>query len=488
MDKKKVISSLLYKFTERFSVKGIGFVISIILARLLAPDDFGRLAILNVFIGLSQTIVESGLGVALVQSREADDRDYSTVFYIGMALSALMVLALYFAAPLVAEFYDSPGLVLPLRVYSLSLFFGSFNSVQVAMIQRGLRFKEQLRCSLIATVISGSFGVILAYRGAGMWALIGYYSAQVAVYCLAMLLTLRWLPRSRFSKDSAKRLYGFGARMLAASLLTSLYNDVRPLIIGKKFSAGDLGYYDRGQQFSSIISLNIDAAVQSVMLPVFSKAQDETAQLRALVRRSVSVGTLLIFPAMLGMAAVAEPAVRLLLTDKWLPCVIFVRLLCLGEAQVPLTSTNLVVLKALGRSDVYMKQEILRRCLMLAVLLFTVFAFDSVVAIACGFVFSAWLDAFVTSIPLKKLIGYGFADQLRDVWRTGAAAVAMGLAVYALNLLALPLILKLLLQIVCGALVYALLCRALRCDGYMYVMGAVKKYLGRGRGNGGTNE
>ncbi len=481
IDKGKVISSLAYKFVERFSVKGIGFVISLILLRLLTPDDFGRVAILNVFISLSQTVVESGLGVALVQSREVDDRDYSTVFYIGMALSALMVLALYFAAPLVAEFYKSPVLVLPLRVYSLSLFFGSFNSIQVAIIQRGLRFKEQLRCSLVATLISGTLGVTLAFRGAGLWALIAYYFAQIVVYCLAMLTALRWLPRSRFSVDSARRLYGFGGRMLASALLNSIYNDVRPLIIGKKFSTGDLGYYDRGQQFSSIISLNIDAAVQSVMLPVFSKSQNDREQLRGLVRRSVSVGTLLIFPAMLGMAAVAEPMVRLLLTDKWLPSVIFVRVLCLAETQVPLTSTNLVVLKALGRSDVYMKQEILRRSLMLAVLLFTVFAFDSVPVIACGFAFSAWLDAFVTSMPLKKLIGYGFAEQLRDVWKTGVAAIVMGLTVYAMNLLALPLAVKLTLQVLCGAAVYVLACRALGSDGYMYVRAAVKSYLHRER-------
>ena len=474
MRRAKIVSSLIYKFIERFSVKGIGLIISFLLARLLAPELFGQLAILNVFITLSQTIIESGLSTALVQSREADDVDFSTVFYISMALAGLMVALLYFAAPLISAYYESPELTAPLRVYSLSLFFGAFNSIQVAKIQREMRFKQQMKCSLAATVISGALGVYLAYRGAGMWALVGYFFAQIAVYCAAMLIAMRWLPRSHFSMDSAKRLYGFGARMLASSLLTTLYNNLRPLIIGKRFSKAELGYYDRGQQLASVVSLNLDAALQSVMLPVYSENQGDPVRLREMVSRSVSLGTLIIFPVMLGMSAVAEPMVRLLLTDKWLPCVVFAELLCIGEAQVPLTSTNLVALKALGRSDIYMRQELLRRALMLVVLLVSVFCFDSLEAIAIGFVFSAWLDAGVTSLPLKRLLDYGLADELRDCWKAGLSAAVMFIAVRALGGLGLPLALGLLAQIVCGAAVYLGLCLLLRAEGLVYALKMLK--------------
>lgn len=478
MNKAKVISSLIYKFAERFSVKGIGFVISIVLARLLAPEYFGQIAIINVFVGLSQTFVEGGLNTALVQAKEADDRDFSTVFYICMIVAAVMVAVLFAASPYIAAYYQKPGIIMPLRFYSLSLFFGAFNSIQNAIIQRELRFKQQFKCSLAATLLSGALGIALAFMGAGIWALVGYYFAYAVISCIAMLIAVRWVPKSRFSPDSAKRLYGYGLRIFASSLLTSLYNDIRPLIIGKKFSDADLGYYDRGHQFSSIIAINIDNAVQSVMFPVFSSLQDEKERLVAAAKRAMGVNALFIFPAMFGMAAVAEPMTRLLLTDTWLPAVIFIQVLCIGEAQVPLTSTNLVVLKALGRSDIYMKQEIVRRVAMLIVLAVTVFGFKSTVAIACGFTFSAWLDAFITSVPLKKLIGYGFADEMKDIWKCCAATLIMTAAVAALNLLSLPLLVKLAVQVIVGGAVYLAACIALKEDSFMYILATVKNRRG----------
>ena len=461
MEKGKIIKSLFYKFTERFAVKGIGLVISILLARRIAPEVFGQVVILTVFANLSMTFIEGGLNTALVQSREADDRDYSTVFFISLAIALLIVLLMQPLSPLIAAFYKSPEMAVPLRVYSVSLLFSAFNSIQVAKLQREMRFREMMLCNLTATVTAGASGVFLAYRGAGLWALVFYYFAQVVITCLAMLAVLRWLPRSRFSLDSARRLYGFGLKMLAASVITTLYNDLRPLIIGRRFSTADLGYYNRGQTFASTVSLNLDSAVQSVMFPVLSRVQDEPARLLALFRRTKRLGAFLIFPVMLGMAAAAEPMVLLLLTDTWLPAVPFVVLLSIGEAQVPLTTSNLIVVKALGRSDLYARQEVLRRALMLIVLAVSVLGFHSVRAIAVGFLFSAWLDAFVTLLPVKKLLGYGFADQLGDVWKSGLAALVMAATVYVFGLLSLPLLLKLLLQVLLGAAVYFLISLAL---------------------------
>ena len=488
MDKATVIKSLIYKFTERFSVKCIGLVISIILARLLAPEVFGQLALLTVFTDLSLTLIDGGLNSALVQSKETYERDYSTVFIITLALSVLMIAVLYFAAPVIASFYKSTALIKPLRFYSLSLLFSAFNSIQVARMQRAMRFREMMYCSLAATITAGTLGILLAYMGAGLWALVGYYFTHIAVNCFAMLFANRWVPHGRFSKDSAKRLYGFGIKMLASSMITTIYNDIRPLIIGKKFSTADLGYYERGQRFSTTVSLNLDTAVQSVMFPVMAQAQDDKKQVRAMLRRAQTMGEFIIFPAMVGMAAVAEPMVRLLLTEKWMPCVIFVQILCVAEMQVPLTSSNLVVVKALGRSDILMKQEILRRTLMIIVLLVTVFAFHSVVAIACGFLFSAWLDAFVTSMPVKKLLGYGFADQAKDMWRSALAAVIMGAVVAALNLLNVPDAAKLIIQIITGAAVYVSACAALKVESFMYILNILKKRKRAGKQGGADAE
>jgi len=475
MEKSKIILSLIYKFTERFAVKGLGFIISIVLARLLAPEMFGQVALLTVFTDLSLTVIEGGLSTALVQAKQADDRDYSTVFYITLLLSALMIALLQIAAPHIARYYDSMSLAAPLRFYSFSLLLSSFNSIQVAKLQREMRFKEMMFCNLSATIVSGIIGIAMAYMGFGLWALMIYFFAQIAMSSIAMLFVLRWLPHSPFSMDSARRLYGFGIKMLISSIISTLYNNIRPLIIGRKFSPTALGYYDRGSRFSSTISLNLDAAVQSVMFPVLSKAQDDKLQFKAILRRTKQLSSFVVFPAMLGMAAVAEPMVRLLLNEEWLPCIIFVQILCVAEMQVPITTSNLLALKSLGRSDVYAKQEVLRRILMLIVLAISVLAFDSVEAIAVGFMISAWLDAALTSLPIKKFVAYGIMEQVADLWKTALSAVVMAAAVYAFGLLQIPVFAKLMLQIVLGTVVYILVNMLIKNDSFSYLLNTIRK-------------
>ena len=274
--------------------------------------------------------------------------------------------------------------------------------------------------------------------------------------------------------DSAKRLYGFGIKMLAAGIVTTLYNDLRPLIIGKKFSTAALGYYERGQRFSSTISLNLDAAVQSVMFPVLSRAQDDKAQFSTILSKTKNLGAFIIFPARLGMAAVAEPMVHVLLGKEWLPCIIFVQLLCIGEAQVPITTANLLAVKSLGRSDIYAKQEVLRRVLMIIVLAISVFCFDSVEAIAVGFVISAWIDAVVTTLPLKKLLDTTITQQFLPLLKSLAASLIMAGAVYAFGLLNMPMLLKLLLQIAVGTAVYIAACLILKVDSFHYVLNILR--------------
>lgn len=474
MEKNKIIRSLFYKFTERFAVKLIGMVIGILLARLLTPEIIGQVTLLEVFANLSLALIDSGVNSTLVQAKKTEERDYATVFYITLALAVPVVALIFAAAPAIADYYKSPELTLPLRIYVFSLLFSSFNSIQVARMQREMRFREMMFCSLGATVLSGTIGIVLAFRGAGLWALVVYHFARIVLFCLLILIFQRWIPHGRFSVESARRLSGFGLKIMAASVVAALYNNIRPLIIGRRFSTEDLGYYNRGQNFSSTVSLNLDAAVKSVMFPVLSRSQEDRGQFLAMLRHTKQMGCFVIFPVMLGMAAVAEPMVLLLLTDKWLPAAPFVTLLCLGEAQVPLTSSNLVALKSLGRSDLYFRQEILRRVLMLIVLVISVLAFRSVTAIAAGFVLSAWLDCFVTSLPLKKLLEYGIRDQFRDVWKSGLGAVLMAGAVWACGLLPLPLLPKLLLQILCGGACYLLLNALLKNESFFLLLRILK--------------
>lgn len=475
MKKALVISSLIYKTVERFSVKALGFVIGILLARQLSPDVYGQIAIVNVFVNLSQSIIEGGLGTALVQSKETDDRDYSTVFFICMAMSVVMTGIVYVGAPFIAAYYDSPDILMPLRVYAFSVFFSSFGSVLTAKIQREMRFKQMMVCSLIATIVSGSVAVALAFSGAGIWTLVTYYFSHTVVNCTCMVIIMGWLPKLQFSVKRAKELYSFGWKMLASSMLCSLYYDLRSLIIGKRFSTEDLGYYDRGQQFPNTVNFALDASVQSVMFPVLAQSQDNKEQMRRMMKRTVSLGSLLVFPAMIGLAIVAEPLVSLLLTDKWLPCVPYMQIVCVAQIPGLIDSSNLVSIKSMGRSDIYMKLEFVRRVAMLVILALTVIIFDSVIAIAYSYALCAWLDVIAVSVPNKKLIGYGIADQIRDTWDILLAAVIMGATVYLIGLAPVMPLIKLILQILGGVIVYIIACLVLKIDIFMYALDMIKK-------------
>ena len=455
MNKATIIKSLIYKSLERFSVKGLGFVISILLARLLSPEVFGQIALITVVINLSLAIIEGGLGTALVQNKDVDEGDYSTVFYICMAMSVLITAVVFAGAPLVAGYYKSPALLLPLRVYIFSVFFSSYASILTARMQREMRFK-------------------LAFAGAGLWTLVVYYFSHTVVNCLVMFTAVRWRPRLHFSVDRARVLYGFGWKMLVSSLLCSLYYDLRSLIIGKRFSTEALGYYDRGNQIPFVISSAIDSSVQSVMFPVIAKAQENQSEAAALLRRSLTLSALLVLPAMMGLAAISDTFIRLLLTEKWLPSVAIMEALCVGHAASAMTAPNLVAIKAMGRSDIYMKLEFVRRVAMLLVLLITVFAFDSIMAMAYSFTLSCWLDVLLCSLPNGCLLGYGLKKQLKDVWKTIAAAAVMAVAVWAMGLLAMPLAIKLLVQLLVGVIVYIMLCWVLKADGFLYALNMIK--------------
>ena len=475
MERKKVILSLIYKFSERLAVKGVGIIIGIILARLLLPEEFGQVAIITIFINLANSIIQSGFNSALIQQKEVDEKDYSTVFYITMVLSALIVAILWVTAPYISVYYELPQLVWSIRVYSFSLFFGAFNSIQVAKMQREMRFKPMMYTSLIATILSGGIGVVLSYIGAGIWALVAYGCSNIVFSCVAMLFVAGWFPRFVFSWKRAGVLFSFGWKMLVSSILCSVYHDVRSLIIGKRYSVDDLAYYNRGQQYPEVISLTIDTAIQSVMFPTMARSQTDIAQMRLMLKRTISLSTFIITPMMVGLAAVSHSLILLLLTEKWLPSVPYMQLICIVGITFPFISSSLVAIKALGRSDVYMKIEFIRRMTMLVILLVAVFVFDSVLTIAISYVISVFIDMFIASAPLKKSLDYNGFKQVKDNWKTLVSSLLMGIFVYIFGFIQLPVVLLLALQILVGVLVYLILCIVLRIEGFQYLMLILKK-------------
>jgi len=475
MEKNKVIQSILFKFTERFAAKFIGFVIQTILMRLLLPEVFGQVVLVQTVINILVMVIENGVNTSLIQSQRVDERDYYTVFVITFAITGAAFLAVQAAAPLLGRLYRSAAIVKPLRVYALSLLFSAFNSIQTARMQREMRFRELMFCNLAASVLAGTFGIVLASSGAGIWALVGYFSASVAFTCIITFLVQRWVPHGGFSKESARRLGGYGLRMMAASGVEQLYLGLRPLVIGKLFTPAELGYYNQGQQLSHTVSINMDAALRQVMFPVLSRAQEEREKFIDIMRRMSRLGSFVIFPVMFGLSAVARPLVLLVFKENWLPMAPMLAILSIAEAQIPLTSANTVALKSLGRSDLYARQELLRRVLMVAVLAVSILAFDSLRAIAVGYALSAWLDVAVTSLPLKKLLSYSVLDQARDVWKNGAGAALMWLAVRALELLPLKAALLLPVQILCGAAVYIALGLILKNDSLLFILDMLRK-------------
>ena len=453
MDKKKIISSLIYKFIERLSVKGLGLVISIVLARMLAPEAFGQIAIMTVFINLSQVIVEGGFTTALIQRKDITERDYSTVFFINLGLAILCFVFLQIAAPEISAYYKQ-DITKPLQVYAFAVFLGAFNSLQQARMQKRMQFRRLMVCSLIATIISGIAGVIAAHCGLGLWALILYNMTHGVVMCIVAAYAEKWLPKFEFSLHRAKILFNYGWKMLVSAVLCSLYADIRSLVIGKKFSSNDLAYYNRGQQFPQVISNTLDSAIQSVMFPTMAAVQDEKAQLAKMLRRAETMGAYVIAPIMFGLAAVSEAVVQLLLTEKWMPCVPYMQWLCIANAAVPIISSNLIAIKASGRSDLYMRLEMFRRMVMLCILVTSVVVFRSVEAIAIGFCVSYWLDAVIVMWPMKKLVGYGPGKQFADLWRILLTAAIMFVVVQNMNLLPWYSVTLLMAQIPAGVIVY----------------------------------
>ncbi len=478
MDKKKIIASLAYKFIERLSVKGLGLAISIVLARMLAPENFGQIAIMNVFINLSQVIVEGGFTTALIQRKDVTERDYSTVFFINIGLAVGCFALLQVAAPWISTYYEQ-DITKHLQIYAITVFFNAFNALQLARMQKRMEFRRIMVCSLIATTISGIAGITAAYCDFGLWALILYNMTNGVVMCITAAFAEKWLPKLEFSLHRAKLLFSYGWKMFVSAVLCSLYDDVRSLVIGKKFSGDDLAYYNRGQQFPSVISHTLDNAIQSVMFPTMAEVQDQRQRLAKMLRSAVTMGAYVIIPMLLGLAAVSETVVRLLLTEKWLPCVPYMKWLCVAYAAVPIISSNLIAIKASGRSDIYMRLEIFRRLVMLSILLVSILAFRSVEAIAVGFCISNWLDAAITMLPVKRLVNYGAKKQFADLWKTLLDAAVVFAVVQAMNGLPWHSGLLLPVQMLAGVVVYLGLGRLMKLEAQTSLMKLIVKILGK---------
>lgn len=476
-------NNLLWKLLERFGVQGAQFILQIVLARILSPEHYGVLSLMIIFTTLANVFVQSGLNTALIQNKDVKEEDYSSVFWVSLGMAFILYIILFFATPLIARFYQMPEIVAPFRVLALMLIPGAFNSVQVAKISREMKFKLIFQSNIIAIVVSGIAGIAVALMGGGLWALVVQTMLNVFMVCIVMLFTVEWKPKFIFQLHRVKILFSYGWKLLVSSLLDTLYQDLRSLIVGKKYNEKTLGYYNRGKQFPQFIISSINGAVQSVLLPTMSSKQDDKAQVKKLMRNSIMLSSYIIFPMMAGLAGIASPLIGLLLKDKWLPCVPYLQLYCFSFAFWPVHTCNLQAINAMGRSDLFLKLELIKKGYGVVVLIAAVLLFDSPIAIAATGLISTLLSTFVNAYPNKKLIGYSYSEQLLDILPSMLASIAMCAIVLFVGTLGFNLIVTLIMQILSGVVSYLIISVIFKMKSYNLIVTLLKSVLMKRKSN-----
>lgn len=473
--KKRVILSFIWKFLERGGTQGIQFLLQIFLARLLTPKDYGTIAIITVFIAVANVFVQSGFNTALIQKRDIDEKDYSSVFYLSLLVSGILYVFLWFLSPKIALFYQINDLIWIIRVLAVTLFFGAFNSIQNAIVSRNMEFKKLFYGNFGAVLISGFTSLVLAYQGFGVWALVFQQLINQISSCVILWYVVKWHPKLVFSLKNIKKLFSFGGKLLCSSLIDTLYRELTNLIVGKKYSPTMLGYYNRGTQFPQVIVGNFNGAIQSVLFPALSLLQGETEKLKQVMRRGIVTSSYIIFPCMLGLALVGESLVKVVLTDKWLPCVPYLRIFCFAYMLWPIHTANLQAINAVGRSDIFLKLEIIKKIIGLSIILIT-YRY-SPFAMAVGVLVSGVISSFINAYPNKKLLNYSYFEQLRDIYPAFFLALVMGILIYFINYIKISNILILVLQIILGMIIYIILSYVTKNETFIYLFNIIKGYM-----------
>lgn len=456
-EKNGLIGNLMWKFAERISAQLISTVVSIILARFLDPSDYGVVSIVMIFITLANVFVSDGLGSALIQKKNAAAIDYFSVLYFNVGISCILYLILFFAAPFISDFYGTGYEILTpvLRILGLRIILTAVNSVQQAYVSKKMIFRKFFLATLAGTIVSAIVGIYMAYAGYGVWALVAQYLVSTSISTIVLFVALGKKPQLIFSFSSLKELLPYGMRILGAGLLISGYQELRALIIGKVYSSADLAYYDKGRNFPNLIVTNINTSISAVLFPKMSNEQDNLEKIKATTRNSIRFSSYLMCPMMLGLAAVAEPFIELLLTDKWIACVPLLQMFCIIYLFQPIHSANMQAIKGIGRSDIYLKLEIIKKVIELVVLLIVMWI--SVEAIVIGMTACATLFTLINAYPNVKLLNYKLKEQFADILPNLLMAAVMFGIVYLVGFVSVNNLIKLLLQVLTGMGVYIIL-------------------------------
>lgn len=473
--KNKTVNGVIWSFVERFSVQGVVFLANLVIARLVGPGDFGLIAMLAIFMTVSQVFIDGGFSSALIQRKERTEADYSTVFYINIAISILIYVLLFLGAPYIASFFNEPVLTMITRIYSLNLILNSLVAVNRTKLTIDVDFKTQSKISLFSAVIAGVAGIVFAWMGYGVWALVYQALILAALNVVFSFYYVRWWPRSGFSVESFNNLFAFGSKLLVANIISAAYSKIYNLVIGKKFTKADLGLFENADKFNQFASSNLGGILQRVSFPVLSTIQDDDVRLKAAYKRFMQISALIAFPLILGIGGIARPMIEVLLGKEWMGCVPILQVLTLAYLWDCVISTNLNLIYVKGHSDYVLRLEVIKKILAFAIL--AVSMFFGILAICWGRVLYSVIALYLNTYYTKKLLNYGFFAQIKEllpILLMSGAMAALGLAISAL--VPNPF-LAFALTVVSCPVAYIAMCIAFKVEAYGELLDIVKSKL-----------
>jgi len=467
--KNKTVKGASWSFIDSIAGQGITFLVGLVLARLLTPEEYGLIGIITIFIAVFNSIVDSGFSNALIRKNDAKDIDYNTVFISNLVVSVMLFGVLFLCAPAISKFFDQPQLIPLLRVMGSIVIINAFAIIQRTIFVKKVDFKTQTKVSLISSIASGAVGIGMAVGGWGVWSLVGQQISRQFLNSAFLWLFSNWYPKLQFSFQSFKELFNFGWKLLVSGLIDTVWREIYQVVIGKWYAPATLGQYTRAQQFASICSSNLTTVVQRVSYPVLSSVQDDKERLKNGYKGIIKVTMLLTFTLMLGLAAVAKPMVLALIGEQWLPCVPFLQIICLQMMLYPLHSLNLNMLQVQGRSDLFLRLEIIKKIIAICPLLLGIYV--NIYWMLAGSVVTGFISYYLNAYYSGPFLNYSIKEQVKDILPSFGVAITMAVPVFAMSFIPLNPFLLLPLQIVVGAVITIGICEVTKLPEYLEIKG-----------------
>lgn len=472
--KQKAVSGFAWTFMEKMLSQGVGLVVGIILARLIAPEAYGLIAIVQVVTSLVLAFAQSGIASALIQKKEVDEADYSTSFILCLTASVLLYVVLFFAAPWIAAIYENEAVTLPLRVMGLTIILSAYNSVQQAYVSRNMQFRKFFYATAVGTIVSGVIGIYLAYQTQGIWALVAQSMIAIILNTVILFFMVPIRPKLVFSVNKMKEIYRYGSKILCTSLLHTVYWDIMSLLIGKRYSTTDLAYYQKGQRYPKYLYDTLLSSMAKVLFPVMAQSQDNQEFRLQIARRSVQLGTYLLTPILLGFAAISNQFVCFFLTDKWMPCVPFLIMQCVLYVVQPIKTACFENLKAVGKVSIYLRQELWRKAFDIFLVGLSFFLINEPIGIMYALVFAYYVTTLIDIALLKRYAGYQFKMMLKDIVPNYLISGVMAAIVYLVGTLEIGMGWLMLIQILVGIFAYLILSYITKNTWFGYILEIVK--------------